>query len=159
MKKLILLAISQLLFCSMLFAQTDDPGCNLYVTQVDVGCTTGQTSCPGSIGCTSSSNFRVVCSGNFSIKAWTTCGTGSCSNCASCVSIYTAGQGDLVATCTNLSTCGVTCCSVCSGVYLLSGDYVMRVCLVPCPSGNEEDCCDGACKAYGAISSNALSCP
>lgn len=55
--KRILLFVTNLLFCATLFAQTDDPGCNISVVVSDATCETGYTSpCSGTSGYTSSTS-------------------------------------------------------------------------------------------------------
>jgi len=158
MKKLILLAISQLLFCSILFAQTDDPGCSVVVNLTDTGCGEG-TSCADATGCTSSGQFHVQCNGTGWIKAWVECSEGvHCDNCAVCVKIVTGGSGDPVTECGTLGGCDDdSCCTVCTYSFT-PGDYIMRVCLLPCPGGNQQACCSGQCKAYATFSTNSLGC-
>lgn len=160
MKKVLLVGML-LAVCATTFAQTDDPGCNIVVTLSDKNCTTGQsTPCNFTTGCSQTSEFTLVCGGQYSLKAWITCDQGSCSNCAACVNIYRSGTGDLVASCTNAAVCDDDdCCEICTTNYLDQGGYVMRVCLVPCSAESQETCCSGACTAWGTISTNTLSCP
>lgn len=157
MKKLLLLALFEV-SCSSVLAQTDDPGCNVYVSTNDTGCSTDQVGCNFSTGCTSSNNFTMACNGTAWIKASVNCSGTPCRNCGVCVNIYTAGTGDLVYSCNGVTNCDEQCCIVCSN-YFLSGSYVMRVCIVPCPGGSEQACCTGNCSATGIFSSNSLSCP
>lgn len=160
MKKHVLMVTLQLLLCSMVFGQTDNPGCSVGVSVTDIGCTLNQENCNFATGCTSSNQFHMQCSGTGWIKAWVECGEGvDCRNCAVCVSLVTAGDGTVVATCGTLDVCSMgTCCVVCTP-YVPSGDYIIRVCLVPCPGGDRNACCSGACKARVAFSSNPLTCP
>ncbi|MBL0061481.1 MAG: hypothetical protein IPP40_08370 [bacterium] len=84
MKKHVLLVMLQLLFCTMVFGQTDDPGCNLNVTLSDVTCNVSQTSCFTTTGCTSF-GITVVCSGTYYLKAWTACSGTHCTLCFMCI--------------------------------------------------------------------------
>ncbi len=90
MKELVLSGLLLMGLSSLGFGQTDDPGCNVGVSVTDYGCTTGQDDYNFVPGCTSSSEFRVVCNGTIWVRAWTSCASGSCNNCAVCV--WTAPQ-------------------------------------------------------------------
>lgn len=160
MLKRVLLLATHLLFCAALFAQTDNPGCNLYASRSDQGCTTGQEDCIFTSGCTSYS-FSVVCAGTYWIKASVSCTGTSCTNCAACVNIYeVGGEGQLIASTTTLDNCGATCCAVSSRT-LQAGNYIMYVCLRDCPGGNRIACCGAnpPCVATGIVSSQQLNCP
>lgn len=158
MKSLVWSGLILVGLCSMCFGQTDDPGCSITVSEIDADCTTGEEDCDFTAGCTTSSVFHVLCDGSAWIKAWTECPGGNCKNCAACVNIYTSGTGDLVFSCSSLPDCDEECCRVCVDPNFTAGYYIMRVCLVSCPGGDEEACCNGSCKAYGQFSSNPLSC-
>lgn len=157
MRKHVSLAILQLLYCSVVFGQTDDPGCNLYVTFSDTSCSTDQTSCSSVTGCTTF-NIIVACPGTYYFKAWTACSDTHCGHCASCVSIVRSTGGGLI-TCETLTTCGqLDCCNECSFV-LTQGSYTMYVCKIPCAEADEEACCPTqyGCTAWGIVSSNPIS--
>ncbi len=161
MKKLMMLAISQLLFCSVLFAQTDNPGCTLHVICKDSDCQV-QSTCTNVTNCPYAT-FTVVegCPTNLSIKAHTTCGLLSqCPHCASCVTIFTAG-GAFVTSLTSEAACNAgNCCAVTNWNFAL-GRYVMYVCLVPCNEVDGTACCGAGvgCAAWGEVSQGTLFCP
>lgn len=158
MKKLILLAISQLLFCSMLFAQTDNPGCYFLSTVSDASCDT-DTSCGTATHCTSS-QFSVSCSGTIRFKAYTSCSGTNCAHCASCVTITTTGGLPLLSFDTDGLCTGGGFCAL-QSLYLGKGNYVMKVCLIPCNAVDTTPCCNEghSCTAWGVASSDPLSCP
>ena len=156
MKKLILLAISQILFCSILLAQTDNPGCYVFAEAADQGClpnltcsyTTGYTSTP----------FTIVCPGTYTITAWTDNTDASCAHCASCVAIYRGGQ--FVA---DVTTGGVTCSNGqrCKDrqINLTPGTYELRVTLRACNTNDIQTCCqDFPYKAKGSVISGIAHC-
>jgi len=158
MKRFLILT-THLLFCAALFAQTDDPGCNISVVVSDATCETGYTSpCSGTTGYTSSSEFIINCSGRYYIKAWTTCSAGSCSNCVACVKLYDSGDGSLMKTVTTASPCD-DCCELIWENYGSGEGLILKVGLEPCPGGSQAACCNGRCTAYGSFTYVQPSCP
>lgn len=159
MRKHVLLVMLQLLFCSIVFAQTDDPGCNLQVTLSDATCNVDQTNCGTTTGC-ATTTFTVVCTGLYYLKGWTSCTGTNCAHCAVCVSVIKSTGGTLNS-CSTINQCDQgTCCNVCTYT-LTPGSYTMYVCKFPCNEVDEEPCCDEqyGCTAWGTVSSNSLSCP
>lgn len=156
MKRHVLWVILQLLYCTTVFGQTDDPGCNKLVIGSDRECSAAP-NCNSLIGCTSYT-FHVDCGGTYKLKAIVDCGENNCGHCASCVSIYTDPPGVApVATVNTLSVCGNNLCADSTNVTsMTSGNYIMYVCLIPC-TDEEEDidaCCEefiDICKAYGCL--------
>lgn len=151
MKKLILLVLLQLLICSMVFGQTDDPGCSKLVTGYDDVCSDG---CNTTTGC-STFSFHVYCGGTYYLKAWTACSATNCAHCASCVSIYTDPPGlTPIASVNNLGNCeDLDCDEIVATTALSAGNYIMYVCLVACTDNDEDVCCDPdyGCKAHGCL--------
>lgn len=157
MKKFVLLSAT--LIYSLAFAQTDDPGCNLNVSQ-KMGFCDGNATCATTTNC-ATVNFTVVCSNTYWVKAWTACESTNCAHCASCVEIRNnSGVVFSISTeqfCPSPST---TCCD--TNAWTPSpGNYTLKVCLVPCNEGDEETCCHEGhgCYAWGQVSSQPLSCP
>lgn len=161
MKKLIFLAISQLLFCSIAFGQTDNPGCYFLSTVTDAACES-DTSCSSADHCTTA-QFTVQCAGLIRAKAYTKSADGTpCAHCASCVTISTTGGLTLLSFDTSAEcdeSGGGICCDSAS-VRLSPGNYNLRVCLIPCNGIDYTPCCNEGhnFKAWGVVSSDPLSC-
>jgi hypothetical protein len=158
MKKHVMMISLQLLLCSMVFAQMDNPGCSIGALQSDATCEE-ESTCNNATQCPSA-QFKVQCSGTIRFKAYTTCATTNCAHCASCVTITTLGGTPLLAF-DSYNACSQGNCCKTSSLYLAAGNYLMYVCLVPCNEVDGETCCSGGynCVAWGAVSSNSLSCP
>ncbi len=165
MKKALMIGMLMVV-CSTAFAQMDNPGCSLDVTQKDSNCGLN-TNCANVLSCpTASFSVTAGCPTNLWIKAWTAC-LGSncppCQHCASCVSIYTSGGAFVVSLNTELEcdeNGGGTCCDVIQHTFA-PGNYVMHVCLVPCNDIDGETCCTAGYPfaAFGRVSQSTLSCP
>ncbi len=158
MKSLLLSGLLLVGLCSICLGQTDDPGCNLYASQKDSDCD-GESTCATATNCPTVS-FKVVCNDTYWIKAWTDCGLTHCAHCASCVSIYTDPPGATpVYFLSTEEECDETeCCQVVTTT-LTAGNYLLKICLVPCNEVDAETCCGGApCVAWGEISKYSLSC-
>lgn len=160
MKKHALLIVLQLLFCSLVMGQTDNPGCQKNISHKDSDCSQSST-CATATACPQL-RFSMDCTSSYSVIAYTECSGTGCSHCASCVRIRTL-DGTIVF---EITTSGVNycqqgdCCE--TGIWTPSatGDYYLEVCLVPCQSVDGEVCCiDYGCAAWGKISDGALSCP
>ncbi len=158
MKKLILLAISQILFCSVLFAQTDNPGCYFLTSVTDATCNENFTC--ASAGQCPRTQFSVQCSGTIRFMAYTDCSTTNCKHCAACATISTLNGVPLLtfdtdAECDNNGFCET------QSMYLASGSYIMQVCLVPCNALDGAACCSEGhnCVAWLTASSDPLTCP
>jgi len=162
MKRLLILT-THLLFCALLFAQTDDPGCNKSVTGYDTGCSASNT-CALSREC-SSFPFHVDCGGVYKLIASTACGASNCFHCASCVSIYTdpPGANPVLAVDTRTECDDPTCYdSTGTSTAISPGDYIMYVCMIRCRDTDQEACCSAGslCKAYGCLKwGSSGSCP
>ena len=163
MKKVVLLILLQSLFCTIVNAQTDDPGCNKLVIGSDIECS--GVGCNTLTGCTSYS-FHVDCGGTYTLKALVDCGDVNCGHCASCVSIYTNPPGATpVASVNTLDECRRNECARTTTTTSVSpGNYIMYVCLVACTQNDEESCCEelaGKCKAYGCLEwgTSGTGCP
>lgn len=165
MKKVLLISLLPLLFCTIVKAQTDDPGCNKLVIGTDIECS--GAGCNTLVGCTSYS-FHVDCGNTYKLKALVDCGNVNCGHCASCVSIYTNPPG--VTPVASVNTLGTQYCesNVCdrttTTTSISSGNYIMYVCLVACTQNDEETCCEelaGDCKAYGCLEwgTSGTGCP
>lgn len=157
MRKQVLLVMLQLLFCSIVFGQTDDPGCYVFTSATDQTCL-GTLSCTYAAGYTASS-FRVVCNGWYTITAWTEiCEGSNCGHCASCVAIYTS-TGTFVGDCTSAVGCPSDCCKACA-LQLSPGSYQLRVSLRACGQNDIGACCEEhGCKAFGTLTNGILECP
>ena len=147
-------------------AQSDDPGCALCAGGTDSGCI-DLDNCASLTGC-SSYHFKPVCSGQYTLSAWTTCTPGNCAHCAVCVSVYDAMPPyQLIGQCetTGAQYCqqgtAEDCDRSCS-ISLSGGKpYVMSVCLIACPT--EVEGCEGCgeddgCVAHGCVFNNSGSC-
>ena len=139
------------------FAQGDVPGCNLYVTAKDDNCS-GTTTCAQADRC-ETVPFRVVCANAYWIKAQTDCGQTHCAHCASCVYIYTDPPGpNYVKFVSTTDVCDDADCCKFDTWTPAAGNYLLKVCLIPCNEVDEETCCSGICTAWGYVSSQSLSC-
>lgn len=149
MKKHVLLVILHLLFCSIVFGQTDDPGCNTTVQGSSGGCAHA-TNCVGTDGCTAV-YFSVDCGGTYQLRAWTKCGNTNCFYCVSCVSIFTDSPAVTpVATVSTLNVCdNPDCDESTTTTSITAGNYIMYVCKIPCTENDQEVCCstDSGCAA------------
>ncbi len=157
------LVVSGLIFlvglCSICLGQTDDPGCYFSKSVKDFGCGTSGTNYANPTGCTSVA-FHVQCAGLIRFAAGTTCTSSDCDDCAVCVRIVEqGGNGQEYHAFSTYGSCGEGACCVTSSVNLPDGDFIMYVCLIPCPSGGS--CCTGgqSCNAWGIASSDPVSCP
>jgi len=157
MKRLLILT-THLLFCALLFAQTDNPGCNLYASVSDIDCLPNLT-CSFTTGYTSTS-FTVVCKGWYTLMAWTDNTGASCAHCASCVAIYQNGQQ--VAWHSSGSVCddgNGNCCERLS-VQLTPGNYELRASLRACQQIDVDACCrEFQYHAFGSVTSGIVNCP
>lgn len=163
MKKRALIVVLQLLLSTVVFGQSDDPGCNKSVSGFDVGCSLSN-DCAVSRDC-SSYPFHVDCGGQYKLVASTACTNANCYQCASCVSIFTSppGPNPVLTVDTRQECLGFACYdSTGTSTAISPGDYIMYVCLIRCRETDQEACCSAGsdCKAFGCLKwGSSGSCP
>ncbi len=166
MKQATLAAVICLAFAALGLAQGGPDACSFSICLEDKTCTDA-TSCVNFPGCERTS-FTVPCTDDYSLKASTSCSTGSCGMCQGCVVVYQVGN--YVGEC-HTSSCGSgICVSYCppgsqGTIHLTQGTtYTLFVCMIPCPdqdppSSCDNDYCHSNCKAIGMVYLNSSECP
>ncbi len=157
MKAPFLLAIG-LFSTSAVFAQGGggpDESCALCVHTTDATCSENCTA--QSHDCVTKT-FTIPCSGDYSLCAWVTCTEGECSDCQSCVNLFSGST--LYGHC-HIIACNNGDCDNCCTVTLLTGlTYTLYVCKTFCNAGGQGCAdCDENCTAHGSLSRDVIVCP
>jgi hypothetical protein len=130
--------------------------CSFCFCASDVTCNSSDCGNPG--GCTFSNVFSVPCTSTYRLVSKVICtGASRCRDCSVCVDVFLASDlTHSLGECHN-SDClwGGGCAYGCSVCLHPNTDYVMRVCLIPCPTHGCGECAQD-CKGYGCVYQNVI---
>ncbi len=133
-----------LICCGGLLAQTDQPDC---VCVSDIGCVDDDCTTSTASSC-SNTTYLAATSGVYVFKVFTECTEGQCYGCQSCADLSLGAQH--VMNCHTNDCDAEDCEEQCQVNLTANNQYSLRVCLIPCPNVDCDECGDD-CKAWACL--------